>query len=148
MATHGNDRQYHVTGTDYVRLQTKDKLFDSGVTERVEKHGPSPAPSPSINFFLLFPRPARISSLPCSAVTSKLLFGYERLSGNRPFHPPPPPAARPLFLAVRRGRVEGMVQGLELKAGIITSAAVRACPLLVQKHRRVATAVRAFRPAQ
>lgn len=92
MATHGNDRQYHVTGTDYVRLQTKDRRFDSSATDRVEKHGPSPALSPSINFFLLFPCPACISSLPCSTVTSKLLFGYERLSGNRPFQPPPRPA--------------------------------------------------------
>lgn len=86
MATHGNDRQYHVTGTDYVRLQTKDRLFDSRAADRVEKHGPPPAPSPPINFFLLFPCPAHISSLPCCAVTSKLLFGYERLSGNRPFY--------------------------------------------------------------
>lgn len=52
-----------------------------------EKHGPSPALSSSINSFLLFPRPARISSLPCLAMTSKLLFGYDRLSGNRPFPP-------------------------------------------------------------
>lgn len=100
-----------------------------------EKHGPSPALSSSINSFLLFPRPARISSLPCLAMTSKLLFGYDRLSGNRPF--PPLCLNRCSYSSAEEGGVGGGES--ELKAGIITSAAERACPLLVwtQKHHRI-----------
>lgn len=62
-------------------------------------------------------------------MTSKLLFGYDRLSGNWPF---PPALPKPLLLALLR---EGVKEGWrwvfesELKAGIITSAAKRACPL-------------------
>lgn len=60
-------------------------------------------------------------------MTSKLLFGYDRLSGNGPF---PPALPKPLFSAEREMKLGGMVQGFEseLKAGIITSAAERACP--------------------
>lgn len=106
---HGNDRQYQITGTDYVGLQTKAGLFDSGAPDCWTKLGPSPELSSSINSFLLFPHPAHISSEPCSAVTSKLLFGYDRLSGNRPF---PPALPKPLILAVlREGREGRMAAG-------------------------------------
>lgn len=61
-------------------------------------------------------------------MTSKLPFGYDRLSGNRPF---PPALPKPLFLALWRRREGRMVLGFEseLKAGIITSVGERVCPL-------------------
>lgn len=42
---------------------------------------------PSISSFLLFPCRAHVSTLTCTSVTSKLLFGFDRLSGNGPFPP-------------------------------------------------------------
>lgn len=63
-------------------------------------------------------------------MTSKLLFGYDRLSGNRPF---PPLCLNRSAEGEREeeGGREGWFLGFEseLKAGIITSAAERACPL-------------------
>lgn len=91
--------------------------------------GPPPPPPPRVPQLTpscYFHVQLSISLLPRSAVTSKLLFGYDRLSGNRPF---PPLCLNRRSLCGEGG--EGGLQGFEseLKAGIITSAAERACPL-------------------
>lgn len=38
MAKHENDRQYQITGTDYVSLQTKGRLFDSGAPDCLQSN--------------------------------------------------------------------------------------------------------------
>lgn len=139
MAKRGNDRQYQITGTDYVSPQTKGRLFDSRAPDCCRETRAIPCQSSSINSFLLFPCPAHVSSQKCLAMTSKLVFGYDRLSGNRPF--PLLCLNRCSNSAEREGGRKGWCRVLEseLKAEIITSAAGRACPLLVwmQKHHRI-----------
>lgn len=44
----GNDRQYQITCPDYVGLQTKSRLFDSGAPDHSPKHGPSPYRDPQL----------------------------------------------------------------------------------------------------
>lgn len=79
-------------------------------------------------------------------MTSKLLFGYDRLSGNRPFPSPSLPTfPKLLFLALLRGRRETGMNGCwfltELKAGIITSVAERACPIWYECKKNPKTTV-------
>lgn len=84
---HGNDRKCQVTSTRDVCAQTKARLSDSRAPDSTEEHRPSPARAPQLTPSCYFhvQRELATSSPPCSAMTSKLLFGYDHLSGNRPF---------------------------------------------------------------
>lgn len=87
ISKHGNDRKCQVTSTRDVCAQTKARLSDSRAPDSAEEHRPSPARAPQLTPSCYFhvQRELATSSPPCSAMTSKLLFGYDHLSGNRPF---------------------------------------------------------------
>lgn len=127
ISKHGNDRKCQVTSTRDVCAQTKARLSDSRAPDSAEEHRPSPARAPQLTPSCYFhvQRELATSSPPCSAMTSKLLFGYDHLSGNRPF---PSLCLNRCSMLWSWG---GGVLESELKA-----APERACPLLVRTQKK------------
>lgn len=129
ISKHGNDRKCQVTSTRDVCAQTKARLSDSRAPDSAEEHRPSPARAPQLTPSCYFhvQRELATSSPPCSAMTSKLLFGYDHLSGNRPF---------PSLCLNRCSMLWSWGDGVLESESELKAAPKRACPLLVRTQKK------------